>query len=512
VTLDPTGLVTGLAVEGCRLVGLPASRLELRRPRAAPAPPLSVDHLPTAELRARTDGGLELNLLPPNGLPRAALTVDGAAVNLALVPQGGNVGIGTTSPGAKLVVNDATAAELRVDSNSGAFSLTIGVDSNHPWIGSRTNHDLRILTNSTEKLRVLADGKVGIGTATPQGKLEVSGDIRAGNSDLYFTKTDHNHTGIGNTPGFAAIENAANYGALMILGRAGTARGRYVRLWDYLQINGGMDVTGYVGIGTTEPRTPLHVLGRIATGRDFTSAGAMTFYPPDGFAWFHIDNGPAGGRPLGRLRFSHGVNPGDHEIMSIDQNSNVYIYGRLIAPQKQGYVIDQFVNKLGEALEQGDVVVIGENQSSLYYGPNNNIPIPEIDIAQRAYDTRVCGIVDEVHAFLQAEQAAKTAAESDRPAAMQSRDFTPEELGKLERTKVEPGQLGGMVTLGAFALCKVDADIAPVVIGDLLTTSPTKGHAQKVLDPDKAVGAILGKALGSLEKGKGKIPVLVMLQ
>jgi len=69
-----------------------------------------------------------------------------------------------------------------------------------------------------------------------------------------------------------------------------------------------------------------------------------------------------------------------------------------------------------------------------------------------------------------------------------------------------------MVTLGAFAHCKVDADIAPIKVGDLLTTSPTRGHAQKVLDPSQAFGAIVGKALGSLEKGKGKIPVLVMLQ
>jgi hypothetical protein len=79
------------------------------------------------------------------------------------------------------------------------------------------------------------------------------------------------------------------------------------------------------GIGTTAPRTPLHTLGRIATGLDFNSAGAITFFPPDGFAWFHIDNGPAGGRPIGRLRCSYGGNPGDFEVISMLQNGNVGI-------------------------------------------------------------------------------------------------------------------------------------------------------------------------------------------
>jgi hypothetical protein len=69
-----------------------------------------------------------------------------------------------------------------------------------------------------------------------------------------------------------------------------------------------------------------------------------------------------------------------------------------------------------------------------------------------------------------------------------------------------------MVTLGAFAYCKVDADLAAIAPGDLLTTSPTKGHAQKVLQPGQALGAIIGKALAALDAGKGKIPVLVMLQ
>ncbi|MDC8447985.1 MAG: hypothetical protein LV473_06485 [Nitrospira sp.] len=102
-------------------------------------------------------------------------------------------------------------------------------------------------------------GNVGIGTSTPAGKLDVQGDIRAGNSDLYFTKTDHAHSGIGNTAGYAAIENASNFDALMILGRAGTDRGRKVRLWDYLEVNGPLEVTGDLAVKGSISTTKGHV-------------------------------------------------------------------------------------------------------------------------------------------------------------------------------------------------------------------------------------------------------------
>jgi hypothetical protein len=60
--------------------------------------------------------------------------------------------------------------------------------------------------------------------------------------------------------------------------------------------------------------------------------------------------------------------------------------------------------------------------------------------------------------------------------------------------------------------CKVDAQYGPVDIGDLLSPSPTPGHAMRASDTLKAFGAVIGKALRRLEVGQAQIPILVALQ
>jgi hypothetical protein len=60
--------------------------------------------------------------------------------------------------------------------------------------------------------------------------------------------------------------------------------------------------------------------------------------------------------------------------------------------------------------------------------------------------------------------------------------------------------------------CKVDAGYGAIAIGDLLTTSPTPGHAMKAEDPLKAFGAVIGKALRPLKEGQGLLPILIALQ
>jgi hypothetical protein len=87
---------------------------------------------------------------------------------------------------------------------------------------------------------------------------------------------------------------------------------------------------------------------------------------------------------------------------------------------------------------------------------------------------------------------------------------------------VQPGMLMGQVgtlangqhpvALTGRVYCRVDASYGAIRPGDLLTTSSTTGHAMKVADPQQAQGAIIGKAMTSLETGKGLVLVLVSLQ
>jgi hypothetical protein len=87
---------------------------------------------------------------------------------------------------------------------------------------------------------------------------------------------------------------------------------------------------------------------------------------------------------------------------------------------------------------------------------------------------------------------------------------------------LEPGMIMGQagstadgeypVALTGRVYCMADASHGPIKPGDLLTTSDIPGHAMKVTDYERAQGAVLGKAMSSLETGRGLVLVLVTLQ
>jgi hypothetical protein len=67
--------------------------------------------------------------------------------------------------------------------SDGTRSVYGGCDSNDPWFGTSSNHDLRLVTYSDERMRIDNTGNVGIGVTDPDQKLEVRGNIKASYSD-----------------------------------------------------------------------------------------------------------------------------------------------------------------------------------------------------------------------------------------------------------------------------------------------------------------------------------------
>jgi trimeric autotransporter adhesin len=102
--------------------------------------------------------------------------------NLAINPSGGNVGIGTSSPGVKLHVADG---QIRV-SNSGAINPSLvftgsSAGASGFQIGQRYNaQELFIYDLAALADRVVLDssGNVGIGTTSPTTTLDVNGDVK----------------------------------------------------------------------------------------------------------------------------------------------------------------------------------------------------------------------------------------------------------------------------------------------------------------------------------------------
>lgn len=188
-------------------------------------------------------------------------------VPLAVITNGGNVGIGTTSPGASLHVAGAinsvptgdgvlagiesgyAVIHLNGTSVTGSlidFSVS-GTDTKGRILYDNTNNYFTFGTNGSEKMRITSDGNVGIGTTSPGYKLTV-----AGNS--YFGDTIYNGGGlISWTSGFGDGTTQTYYGnSLAFLTNSSSYTAR-------MFITSG----GNVGIGTTSPTEKLDVSGNI---------------------------------------------------------------------------------------------------------------------------------------------------------------------------------------------------------------------------------------------------------
>jgi hypothetical protein len=101
-----------------------------------------------------------------------------AWTDLVINPGGGKVGIGTTTPTDLLQVGN-----LMFGGNAGReIYSTSGYDINYKATGSAAHH---FYTSGTEKLTIDGTGRVGIGTASPAEKLDISGNIRIPNNSSF---------------------------------------------------------------------------------------------------------------------------------------------------------------------------------------------------------------------------------------------------------------------------------------------------------------------------------------
>lgn len=468
-------------------------------------------------------------------LETAKLDNTGGAITGSLTISG-SLGVGSsTAPTRALTVRGTVGTFLNVIADNGAHEVLIGADNAGGILSTMTNHDLQLRAGgNVTRLTVKADGKVGVGTTAPGFMLDVADRLRvrqgpSGTAGMWFFQTTPN-----NDRAFIGMSDDTHVG---LWGNTGIGWGLSMDT-----SSGALQLAGDLLLPKTSGGSAIFTNTTYNNEGAFFANNLKLSMASEGP--FIIINQP----PLsyefvvGHTVTSGFINTGFitnfQKRFSVNQAGNVFIAGSLTAGGgKGGYVVDNFINAVGETLEQGDVVILGESEISHYYGVGNSIPIPEVNLTKQAYDTRVCGIVESVvgadslppmdapgpmlteeeyrlaeakgqkGARLRKQIDEQAAAVAEHPLASLAASATAEQ----DSTHIQNGQLGKMVTLGAYAFCKVDASIAPIKVGDLLTTSPTKGHAQKVLEPEKAVGAIIGKALGSLDKGKGKIPVLVLL-
>ena len=170
----------------------------------------------------------------------------------------------------------------------------------------------------------------------------------------------------------------------------------------------------------------------------------------------------------------------------------LYVAGKAIITGgvSSGHITDRFINRSGQRLRTGDVVKLKGTPIARFQGENNNVPIPEVTLADQENDNKVIGIVDSE--------------------AIPGPEVPDTRIGADDPTFIEDGGDLYVVILGAYAHCKVDATEAPIEVGDLLTSSNNPGHAKKATDPK--LGSIIGKALEPLEQGTGYIAVFVNIQ
>ena len=119
------------------------------------------------------------------------------ATNRILTHTGADFVISSGAGGVLLIYDDTKARWRIVETPSGSGTAGWGLTGNSgtnpatQFIGTTDAQALAFKTNNVETMRVLSTGNVGIGTATPDAKLDVFGDFRLSRRAIISTVGTH---------------------------------------------------------------------------------------------------------------------------------------------------------------------------------------------------------------------------------------------------------------------------------------------------------------------------------
>ena len=192
----------------------------------------------------------------------------------------GSVGIGTASPDFNLHIEAASDPTIRIQDTTNNSKLDLRAEFYTVLIRSTGNHSMRFDVNQTERMRLDTNGKLGIGTTSPQFKLDVAGGLRL------YQNTSSVGSGLGIT-----IENDGTGDSVVQFVLSGTRR------WvtgidnsdsDKFKIASSSDLDsdahltiltgGNVGIGTTSPNAKLEISGDTRSGGRILYGGTESNY------------------------------------------------------------------------------------------------------------------------------------------------------------------------------------------------------------------------------------------
>jgi hypothetical protein len=363
------------------------------------------------------------------------------------------VGVGTTSPEAKLHVR-SSSPELRFEESD---------ESNKKWSIDGYNTGLGFAeTGEGYVMYVEPGGNVGVGTTSPESKLH----IRSSQPEVRFEESDQSDKKwqiAGYNSGLAFVETGEGY---------------------TMHIEPG----GNVGIRTTNPGAGLHLKGTnhpssfMYLESSNNEDTGFRLYEGTTVKWHLFNESAAGGLSLRNNAYSSALfieqSTREVGIGTTAPQAKLDVRGRtrtqVLEITGGSDLSEQFEIKAEEQkVEPGMVVCIDAASCG------------NLVVSQKAYDRTVAGIVSGAGGvkpgMLMGQKG--TMADGEHPVALTGR-----------------------------AYCRADASNGPITPGDLLTTSDVAGHAMKVTDYERAQGAILGKAMSSLEEGRGLVLVLVSLQ